>query len=85
MEYQLPPELHERIRFRMSVGEYESEADVLRDALDALEDRELAKNRWDERNRIAISQSEEGLSEPLDDQVILARLRERITQQQASQ
>lgn len=84
MEYQLPHELHERIRIWMSVGNYDSESAVLRDALDALEHRELAKSRWDERNRTAISQSESGLSKPLDDKAILARLRKRLAQQQAS-
>ena len=49
---------------------------------DTLESREQVQARWDERNRLAIAESEEGLSKPLDDHAILARLRERLAQQQ---
>jgi hypothetical protein len=34
--------------------------------------------RWNERNRLAIEQSEKGLSRPLDDERVLARLREAV-------
>jgi hypothetical protein len=46
------------------------------DALDQIEQDKLV--RWNERNRLAIEQSEQGLSEPLDDEKVLARLRERL-------
>ncbi len=39
MSYQLPPDLEERIRKQMSDGNYDTEDDVLRDALEALDAR----------------------------------------------
>ncbi len=63
----------------MSEGQYASEAELLRDAMDALdrleEDRLL---HWRERNRLAIEQSQQGKSKPLNDSAVLARLRERL-------
>lgn len=63
----------------MGQGVYQSEDDVLRDALDALDQMEQDKlARWNERNRLAVEQSSNGLSRPLDDEKVLARLRERL-------
>ncbi|REK17730.1 MAG: hypothetical protein DWQ37_05675 [Planctomycetota bacterium] len=82
MAYQFPPDLAERIQQQIATGAYASADDVLRDALGALEQFEQEKRtRWHERNRLAVEQSEQGLSKPLDDARVLARLRERLAQE----
>ena len=79
MNHPLPPDIEERLKARMSEGQYASEAELLRDAMDALdrleEDRLL---RWRDRNRLAIEQSQQGKSRPLNDSAVLVRLRERL-------
>jgi Arc/MetJ-type ribon-helix-helix transcriptional regulator len=68
MNHPLPPDIEERLKARMSEGQYASEAELLRNAMDALdrleEDRLL---RWRDRNRLAIEQSQQGKSRPLND------------------
>jgi putative addiction module CopG family antidote len=79
MTYQLPADISERVQACVAGGRYHSEDEVLRDALDALEEREHEKlMRWNEGNAIAIEQSRQGLSTPLDDNAVLARLRARL-------
>lgn len=82
MAYQLPPDIDQRIKARMSNGAYQSEDDVLREAMDALEEREREKLlRWQERNQLATEQSRQGLSKPLDLEAALGRVEQRIAQQ----
>jgi Arc/MetJ-type ribon-helix-helix transcriptional regulator len=82
MHYQFPPDIEDRVRTRMSEGRYQSEDDVIRDAMDALDQVEQDKLvRWNERNQIAMRQSEQGLSKPLDDEAVLGRLRERLARE----
>lgn len=82
MPYQLPPDLDHRVQAYLSAGGFQNEGDVLHSALDALEERENEKlRRWHEGNRIAIEQSRLGLSKPLDDDAVLARLRARLAQE----
>ena len=42
MTYQLPPEIDQRIQSQIALGIYQTPADVLNDALDALEQRRIA-------------------------------------------
>lgn len=66
----------------MSGGRYESEDDLLREAMDALDQLEEDKlTRWHDRNRIAMEQSQQGLSRPLSDEAVLGRLRERLAKE----
>ncbi len=82
MAYQIPADVEQLIKQRMALGAYSSEADVLRDALESLELREQERlARWDERNHLATKQSNQGLSKPLDDQQVLARLRARLAKE----
>ena len=82
MNYQFPPDIEERLKARMADGRYQSEDDVLREAMNALDQLEQDKLiRWEERNRLAIEQSREGLSRPLDDEAVLGRLRERLAKE----
>lgn len=65
----------------MSDASDQTEDEVIREAMDALGQREQDRLiRWEERNRIAVQQSQEGLSKPLDDKAVLARLRERLAE-----
>jgi Arc/MetJ-type ribon-helix-helix transcriptional regulator len=82
LAYQFPADVEQLIKQRMALGVYTSEDEVLRDALGALEQLEHQRlARWDERNRLAAEQSQQGLSRPLDDERVLARLRERLAQE----
>jgi Arc/MetJ-type ribon-helix-helix transcriptional regulator len=82
MHYEIPTDIRERLKARLDEGAYQSEDDVLRDAMDALDQRELDRvTRWNERNQLAIDQSQLGLSKPLDDETVLVRLRERLAKE----
>lgn len=73
------PEIEELIKDRMASGTYASEDELIRDAMEALEQREQARVvRWNERNRLAVEQSRNGLSRSLRDEEVLHRLRERL-------
>lgn len=79
MPYQFPPDLDQRVKARMISGGFPSEDDVLREAMDALDQVEEDKSRrWHERNQIAIEQSRLGLSKPLDIESLLERVEERV-------
>lgn len=79
MSYQLPDELERRIKARLANDKYTTEDDVIRDALDALDQLEQETlRRWHEGNAIAIEQSRRGLSKPLDDDEVLGRLENRL-------
>jgi Arc/MetJ-type ribon-helix-helix transcriptional regulator len=79
MSYQFPPDIDQRVKARMESRGLPSEDDVLREAMDALEQLEQDKIiRWNERNQIAIEQSRLGLSKPLDVDELLARVEQRI-------
>jgi len=79
MDIQLPADICQRLEACVAGGGYRNEEEVLREALDALEQREQEKlQRWNEGNAIAIEQSRHGLSKLLDDAAVLARLRGRL-------
>jgi Arc/MetJ-type ribon-helix-helix transcriptional regulator len=79
MDLQLPADICQRLEACIAGGGFQNEAEVLREALDALDQREQEKlRRWNEGNAIAIGQSQQGLSRPLDDAAVLARLRRRL-------
>ena len=82
MNYEFPADSEESVKARMGNSRFQSEDDVLREAMDALDQLEQDKlTRWDERNRIAMQQSQQGLSRPLDDKTKLGRLRERLAKE----
>jgi Arc/MetJ-type ribon-helix-helix transcriptional regulator len=79
MNHPLPPDIEERLKARMCEGQYVNEAELLRDAMDALD--RLDKDRllrWRDRNRLAIEQSRQGKSRPLNDSAVFVRLRARL-------
>ena len=83
MPYEFPSDIQERLTARLSSdGVYQSEDDVIRDAMDALDQIEQDKlTRWNERNRLAAEQSQRSHSKPLDDVRVLARLRDRLAKE----
>jgi Arc/MetJ-type ribon-helix-helix transcriptional regulator len=79
MAYQFPPDLDERVKAEMTRRGLQNEDDVLRVALDALQQLDQDKlRRWHEGNELAIEQSRRGLSKPLDLESVLARVEERL-------
>lgn len=82
MSYEFPSDVRDRLKVHLDRGGYQSEDDVIRAAMDALDELEQDRlTRWNERNRLAREQSEQGLSRPLDDHQVLARLRERLAKE----
>lgn len=82
MPHDFPADIRDRVQARLGDGNYESEDDVIRDAMDALDQVEQERvARWNERNRLAIDQSRQGLSKPLDSEKVLARLRARLAEE----
>lgn len=82
MAYRFPPDVEQLVKDRMASGDYASEDDVLRDAMEALEQLEHDKLiRWNERNQLAIDQNRQGLSMPLDDDKVIGRLRESLAKE----
>jgi Arc/MetJ-type ribon-helix-helix transcriptional regulator len=80
MSQPFPPDIEERLKARMSEGRYASEADLLREAMDALDQLEEDKLvRWRDRNRMATEQRQQGMSRPLNDHAVLDRLRKRLS------
>jgi len=82
MIYKLPSDIEQRLKDRLSEGDYQSEDEVLRDALDALDARRDEKKlrRWHERNQIADEQCQQGLCSPLDIEAILERVEKRVAE-----
>jgi Arc/MetJ-type ribon-helix-helix transcriptional regulator len=79
MHYPFPPDLQQRVQARLTDGTYQSEDDLLRDAMNALDELDREKLRlFQEGNRIAMEQSRLGLSKPLDLSALLARVEQRV-------
>ncbi|MGD9635154.1 MAG: hypothetical protein AB7G28_07490 [Pirellulales bacterium] len=79
MHYPFPPDLQQRVQARLADGTYESEDDLLRHAMSALEELDREKLRlFEEGNRVAQEQSRLGLSRPLDLSALLERVEARI-------
>jgi len=79
MPYQFPIDIQKRVQARIKSGQYQDEDELLRDAMDALENREQEKLfQWQARNRISAEQSQKGLSKPLNDDEVLKRLHDQF-------
>ena len=79
MHYQFPPDLEQRVKARLTDGSYQSEDELLRDAMNALDALDREKLRlFQEGNRIATEQSRLGLSKPLDLSAVLTRVEQRV-------
>ena len=63
MAYQIPPDIEERIEAHMAGGQYDSKDDVLREAIQALDDREADVASI----RAGIDDMESGRFQPFDE------------------
>lgn len=84
MARQFPPDVEERIKAQLATGEYDSEEDVIRGALQALEDyRQYKRQLCDlkEKLRVAEQQSRQGQSGPFNAEATKRAVRERLAQQ----
>jgi antitoxin ParD1/3/4 len=85
MELAVSPELQQIVREKVASGDYASEDDVLREALQLLEDRDRLRTWKLEalRNEIAvgIQQAEQGMVAPLDMDAIRTKVAERLRSQ----
>lgn len=81
MSYQLPPDLQQRVRAQLESGEFETEEDVLREAMDALERR----GRGLEELRQMVRQADDDLAAgrvgPFDADQTKRSVRERLSRQ----
>lgn len=78
MHYEFPPDIEQRVQARLSGGTYQSEDELLRDAMNALDELDREKLRlFQEGNRVALEQSRLGLSKPLDLSAVLQRVEAR--------
>ncbi|MCH8045709.1 MAG: hypothetical protein IID44_18515 [Planctomycetes bacterium] len=78
MEYPLPADLSEQIKLHLATGNYETENDVIRQALDALKLRdELVRFR--ESIAQSRQQAARGEAKPLDVDAVMGRLRGRLS------
>ena len=86
MSYQFPPDIEKRVRAQMDSSGVASEDDVLRAAMDALEQLDDIKlRRWQAGNDLTVKQSNSGLSMPLDLEAVLGRVEQRVSQQRLGQ
>ncbi|MFO0787937.1 MAG: hypothetical protein U0805_00670 [Pirellulales bacterium] len=84
MTYQFPPDIEKRVRAQMGSSGAANEDDVLRAAMDALEQLdEIKLRRWQAGNDLALRQSAAGLSKPLNLGTLLERVEERAAGKRA--
>ncbi len=81
MNHQIPPDVQERIAARIAKGNFSSEEDVLRQAMDALDRmEEEAVLQWNAKTQQAIAHSESGNFLPLNKEEAMQRVRDRLAQ-----
>ena len=83
MELSLSPEIERKIRYKVASGLYLSPDDVIREALQLLDDRDLVRAKRLEELRamvaVGIEQADRGEVAPLDMEDIRAEVRRRLT------
>ena len=85
MHYEFPPDLRQRVLARLADGSYQTEDELLRDAMNAIDDLDREKLRlFHARNLVAAEQSRLGLSTPLDLDAILSRIEDRVATEGSS-
>lgn len=80
MSHQLPPDLEQRIKAQIETGEFETEEDVLREALDTLEKRQRGLKELREMVREADDDIAAGRVGPFDADETKRAVRERLSQ-----
>jgi Arc/MetJ-type ribon-helix-helix transcriptional regulator len=79
MGYPFPPELAEKVRRRLEAGRYQSEDELLADALEALDKLDEQYDVLKTELAVRVDQADRGLAEPLDVEAFLERMRAQAT------
>ena len=77
MGYPFPPEVAEKVRRLMESGRYQSEEDLVVDALDALEQEEVQFEALKAEIAKGVDEADRGLAKSLDLEAFLKRMRAR--------
>ena len=80
MSHQLPPDLQQRIKAQVESGQYESEEEVLREALDTLEKRQRGLRELRQMVREADEDIAAGRVGPFDAEETKRAVREHLSQ-----
>ena len=77
MGYPFPPDVSEKVRRLMESGKYQSEEELVVEALDALEQDEMQFDALKADIANGVEEADRGLAHPLELAVLLKRMRER--------
>ncbi len=81
MSYSFPPELSRLVQEKMSRGQYESEDDLLVDAIHALDDLSAQHEQLRAEIRGRLVKTGQGHSKPLDREAFKAEARRRLSEE----
>jgi len=81
MPYQIPPDLEQRIQAQISSGQFVSEEDVLREAMDSLERRQRGLEQLRQQVQEAEADIAAGRVGPFDAEQTKLNVRERLRQE----
>ena len=81
MHYPFPPELDRLIQEKMSSGHYQSEDELLMDAMHALEDIHAQHDRLRSEIVGRLAEAGKGLSRPLDRELFKKEARRRLAEE----
>lgn len=81
MTVEIPPELEQYMQQELAKGEYESEGELILDAVRVLQELKTRHENLRQDVLAAIAQSDRGESEPLDIEAIKTEGRQRLTEQ----
>ena len=81
MSHELPPDLEERIKAQIETGQFETEEDVLREALNTLEKRQRGLQELRQMVREADDDIAAGRVGPFDAEETKRAVRQRLNQQ----
>jgi len=81
MSYAFPPDITERIQAQISKGQFETEDEVIREAIDALEKRQQGLGQLQEMIRVADEDIADGRVAPFDADATKRAVRERLAKE----
>ena len=80
MAYQFPPDIEQRIKAQLETGQFQSEDDVLREAIDTLEKRQFGLKELQAMVAVADADVAAGRVGPFDAEETKRAVRERLAQ-----
>jgi antitoxin ParD1/3/4 len=80
MDYQFPPDIEQRIKAQLDTGQFQSEDDVLREAIDTLEKRQFGLKELQAMVAEADAEIAAGRVGPFDAEETKRAVRERLAQ-----